>query len=129
VALRIRSVVTGLDASDVAADTRIAVVRTLGNGGTVIETPRYRAFTEVLAGLAERGRSVVEIAGNDDLLITVLAPPGSPAGRLGTRLFEVPVQRRPGWRRVGLGVKVGTLAGTIRQLRQDGMELEHVYDY
>jgi hypothetical protein len=129
VALRIRSVVSGLDASDVAADNRIAVVRTLAGGSSEIDTPRYRAFTQVLAGLAERGRNIVEIAGNDDVLITVLAPPGQAADKLDRWLFEVPIQARPGWRRVGLGVKVGSLASVIRQLRASGMELEHVYDY
>jgi hypothetical protein len=105
------------------------VVRSLAGGASEIETPRYRAFTEVLAGLAERGRDIVEIAGNDDVLITVLAPPGLMAGKLGKQLFEVPVQARPGWRRVGLDVRVASLAAAIRQLRRDGMELEHVYDY
>jgi hypothetical protein len=129
VALRLRSVVTGLDASDVAANSGIVVVRTLEGGATEIETPRYRAFTDILAGLAERGRDIVEIAGNDDVLITVLAPQGRTADKLGKQLFEVPVQARPGWRRVGLDVRVAALASTMRQLRQDGMELEHVYDY
>jgi hypothetical protein len=129
VALRLRSVVSGLDTSDAAADKRIAVVRTLPGGASEIETPRYRAFTEVVAGLAERGRNIVEIAGNDDVLITVVVPPGRVAGRLGKALFEVPIQARPGWRRIGLDVKVASLASVIRQLRHDGMELEHVYDY
>jgi hypothetical protein len=129
VALQIRSVVKGLDASDVAADSRIAVVRTLKDGASVIETPRYRAFTEVLAGLAARGRTIVEIAGNDDVLVTVLAPQGKVADKLGRPLFEVPIQTRPGWRRIGLDVKVGALTSVLRQLRDEGLELEHVYDY
>jgi hypothetical protein len=116
-------------ASDIAADKRITVVRTLANGASVIETPRYRAFTEVLAGLAARRRTIVEIAGNDDVLITVLSPPGLAAASLGKQLFEVPVQARPGWRRIGLDVKMASLAEVIRRLGDGGMELEHVYDY
>ena len=127
--LRLRSVVAGVDASDVAADSRISIVRTLGDGVSVIETPRYRAFTEILGGLAARGRNIVEIAGNDDVLITVLTPHLGAVGKLGTQLFEVPVQTRPGWRRFGLDVKVSSLASIIRQLGESGMELEHVYDY
>lgn len=148
VALRIRSVVSGVDASDVAADNRITVVRTLAGGASEIETPRYRAFTEVMAGLAERGRNIVEIAGNDNVLITVLAPleifeiidndhvpitvvapREQSADKFGRQLFEVPIQARPGWRRVGLDVKIAMLASLIRVLRANGMELEHVYDY
>jgi hypothetical protein len=129
VPLRIRSVVSGLDASDTGADPRIAVVKTLAGGASVIETPRYRAFTEVLAGLAARGRTIVEIAGNDDVLVTVLAPPGQAGENLGKRLFEVQIQARAGWRRIGLDVKVASLADAIRRLGEAGMELEHVYDY
>jgi len=129
VALRLRSVVSGLDASDVAADNRIVVVRRLASGASEIDTPRYRAFTEILAGLAERGRNIVEIAGNDDVLVTVLAPEGRAAEKLGKQLFWVPIQARPGWHRLGLDVKVASLASIVRQLRQEGMELEHVYDY
>jgi hypothetical protein len=129
VALRLRSVVAGHDPSDVAADARIVVVRTLADGASVIDTPRYRAFTEILAGLAARGREIVEIAGNDDVLITVLAPQERAPDKLGKQLFEVPIQARPGWHRIGLDVKVASLASILRQLPANGMELEHVYDY
>lgn len=129
VALRLRSIVADLDAADAAADRRIAVVRTLPGGAAEIETPRYREYTSILAGLAGRGRNLAEIAGNDDVLITVLAPQGPAADNLGKPLFEVPVQARPGWRRIGLDVKVASLTSVVRRLRQSGMELEHVYDY
>ena len=129
VALRLRSIVADLDPADAAADGRIAVVRSLPNGATEIETPRYREFTSILAGLAARGRNLTEIAGNDDVLVTVLAPQGRAANKLGKQLFEVPIQARPGWRRIGLDVKVASLASVIRRLRENGMELEHVYDY
>jgi hypothetical protein len=128
VALRIRSVVSGLDATDLKADGRISVVRQLPNGASVIETPRYRAFTEILVGLAARGRDVVEIAGNDDVLVTILAHEGR-AEEFGRQLFAVPVQSRAGWRRIGLNVKVQALAAEMRRLRDSGIELEHVYDY
>jgi hypothetical protein len=86
-------------------------------------------FTEILAGLAVRGRGIVEIAGNDDVLITVLAPQGRAADKLRRQLFEVPIQARPGWRRIGLDVKVASLASILRRLPEAGIELEHVYDY
>ncbi len=53
--LTIRSVVAGLDAADAAADPRITRLGPVpaGDGGpaALIETPRYRAFTEILRGL------------------------------------------------------------------------------
>jgi hypothetical protein len=128
--LRLRSVVRGLDASDLAADKRITLVAALDDGTSVIETPRYRAFTEILQGLAARGRNIVEIAGNDDVLITVLARHDVAVGAIDApQLFAVPVQSRPGWRRLGLDVKVAELAAMMRRIDGPGVELEHVYDY
>jgi hypothetical protein len=129
VALRLRSIVADLDPADAAAEGRIATVRKLATGATEIETPRYREFTSILAGLAARGRNLTEIAGNDDVLVTVLVPQGRAADKLGKPLFEVQIQARPGWRRLGLDVKVASLTSVIRELGESGMELEHVYDY
>ncbi len=53
--LTIRSVVAGLDAADATADPRIAFLGPVpaGDGGpaALMETPRYRAFTEIVRGL------------------------------------------------------------------------------
>ena len=124
--LQIRSVVRGLDDSD--ADPRIKRIETRADGTTVIETPRYREFTEILLGLAARGRDVVEIAGNDDIFITLLLPPGAPQVK-GQRLVSVPLQARPGWRRDGLAVKVPQLAELMRNAGRSGAQFEHAYDY
>ena len=126
----IHTVVAGLDAAGAARDTRITVVRELGAGRTLIRTPRYRAYTEVLVGLARQGRDVVEIAGNQRILVTALVPPGPlPSLPGATRLFEAPIQSRPDRRRVGLDVTVPRLAATIRTLESAGASVEHVYDY
>ena len=79
--------------------------------GIEIETDRYAAFTDLAVRLARPGADFVEIAGNDDILITVLAeaPPrralyaARPAGvrRLARQLREV---------------KVADLAGVLRAL-------------
>jgi len=128
--LTIRSVVKGLDQSDLAADRRITLVARLDDGSSVIETPRYRAFTEILQGLARRGRDLVEIAGNDNVLVTVLTRDEVAARRVDApELFAVPVQARPGWHRLGLDVKVSKLLPLMRQIEGTTIELEHVYDY
>lgn len=128
--VEIQTIVVGLDASDAARDPRITIVRPLGAGRTLIRTPRYRAFTDVVVGLARQGRDVAEIAGNHRILVTVLAPraplPPLPGA---TALFEVPIQSRPDRRRVGLDVAVEHLAAAIRAVEKAGASIEHVYDY
>lgn len=128
--LAIRSVVSGLDKTDTDADDRITVLKRLDDGRAIIETPRYRAFTEIIRGLAARGRNFTEIAGNDVILVTVKVPPGEAIDFAdAVPLFEVPIQAQPGWRRVGLDVKVPALTELIRKLATTKVELEHVYDY
>ncbi|MGH6814250.1 MAG: hypothetical protein ACREC6_00940, partial [Hyphomicrobiaceae bacterium] len=129
--LRIKSVVMGLDASDAAADPRIKIVQSLEGGATLIETDRYRTFTEIIQGLAARGRSFSEIAGNRNILVTAFVPTAGaaapPSGAV--TLFEVPVAARPGWQRGALDVQVPALTAVIRDLERMGWVLDHVYDY
>lgn len=127
--LTIRTVVAGLDEQDALADPRIRVVERRADGLSVIETPRYRAFTEVLLGLAERQRGVVEIAGNREIFVTVIAPAGNPALAETDLVLRVPIQSRPGFERLGLTVGVRTLPGLLTRTRTGPVVLEHVYDY
>ena len=111
------------------ADPGLRVVRTLPDGGTLIDAPRYAAFTALVAGLAASGRDLVEIAGNRAILVTALLPEADappPGARL---LFTAPIQSRPGWQRIGLDVPVPALTETIRTLTARGATFEHVYDY
>jgi hypothetical protein len=90
--------------------------------GMEIETPRYRAFTDLARLLAAQGADFVEIAGNDDILATVLAeaPTGDPAV-----LAALPRQGHPGIRELRL-LRVADLAELLR----DGtVAVEHVHDY
>jgi hypothetical protein len=129
-AARIRSVVADLDPADMAADPRITLVRHAAQGASIIETDRYRTLTGIMQGLARRGRNLVEIAGNSNILVTVLAPAEQPVIlKDATVLLDVPVQGRPGWRRIALDVKVPSLLAMIRQMEGTRLELEHVYDY
>jgi hypothetical protein len=128
--LQIGTVVVGLDPADAVADPRITIVRDLGGGRTLVRTPRYQAYSDLLVALARRGRDIAEIAGNRRILVTVLAPRGSlPTVSGVTELFETPIQSRPGRRRIGLDVAVEQLAAAIRTLERAGASIEHVYDY
>lgn len=125
--LRIRSVVRGWDPAG-QPEAGVQAIETLADGLQVIETPRYRDFTHILRRLSQRGVDVVEIAGNDDIFITVLVPADGPKLD-GQSLITAPVAARPDWHRQGLLVKVADLAPLARRLDAIRGELEHVYDY
>ena len=95
--LEIQTVVVGLEPGDVAREPRMRIVRELGGGRTLIRTPRYQAYTDLLVRLARRGRDVAEIAGNHRILVTVRAPqaPLPPVPGV-TELFEAPDPVAPG---------------------------------
>ena len=93
--------------------------------------PRVRdAPADLLVGLARHGRDIAEIAGNHQILVTVLAPAGPLPPLDGAReLFEVPIQSRAARRRVGLDVSVEHLGSVIRAMENTGATVEHVYEY
>lgn len=119
----IRSVVAGL-APDVLAALHGVTVIAERPEGIEIETPRYRAFTGILATIAAAGGEVVEIAGNDDLLMTVLSDAPDHAGAA----FSFRRQGHGDWRHL-VEVKVADLAPALRALAAGPARLEHIHDY
>jgi len=112
-----------------AIDRRLRPVARLGHGLTAVEAPRYAQFTDILVHLSQTPVEISEIAGNDDIFVTLLVPAAYRPPEGAQAILEVPLEERPGWRRLGLTVKVPRLLGLIRQARSGGAELEHVYDY
>jgi hypothetical protein len=127
-ALTIRSVVAGLDQS---ALSRMADVKVIGRRGRglEIETPRYARFTEILAEISRRGGTVLEIAGNDDVMVTLTVPRDA-TPRLG-RAVEILRLRRDGFPgdRLLVDVKVSNLSSLLASNPPGDPGLEHVFDY
>ena len=132
--LVIKSVVGGLDPSDVAAEPRIKPIRdvtaTDGTRGSLIETPRYQALTEIIQGLGVRHRTIFEIAGNHHILTTVILPPGKTLTLPdAVEIFSIPIQSNPGARRLGFDTAVQSLAAQPGAVEAQGGRFEHAYDY
>lgn len=132
--LKLRSVVANVDAAALAGDTRITklgdVTAQDGSRGTLIETPRYQVFTEIIRALGARGGVFREIAGNHRILTTVLVPPDKALSPDQAReIFSIPIQSRPGWRRVGYDTAVTALAAQVGAVEREGASFEHAYDY
>ena len=116
-ALAMRVIVTGVSAQ-VLTDAGAEVIAQRPEGFEV-ETPRYRAFTELAVGLAAQGAEFVEIAGNDDILFTAI----SDAATLPGALHSFARQGNSGYRHLVL-IKVADLADALR-----AGGVEHVHDY
>jgi hypothetical protein len=106
-------------------------LRTLQDDRAVLELPRYAAFGAAAARLAEMNVRLVDIAGNDSvILVTVLADQQQTALPPGVRqLFEQPLVTEPGRKRRALVLPVASLSQFLLQAPGEGMTVEHVYDY
>ena len=119
--LRLRSLITEIEEGDLNSIEGVTVVEAIPEG-IVIETDRYRAFTRVAERLADAGADFVEIAGNDEILFTVISN-GSP---ITDEIYAFSRQGYGDYRHLVL-VPVSGLADRLRNL--DGLVLEHVHDY
>ena len=129
-AREIMLVVRTLPPEALAKEPRIKVLRALDAERQLILVPRYKAFTEIALGLARDNRPIVEIAGNRNMLITVILPDGPSPQVEGLReLFSVPLGAQPGFRRAGFDIKVGDLPRVVKALEGSGATVEHLYDY
>jgi hypothetical protein len=117
--LTMRAIVAGLPEARLRALPGVTVIGTMPEG-VEIETPRYRAFTELALRIAAQGGEFVEIAGNDDILFTAISDTPAMAGAI----HSFARQGNVGTRHLVL-VKVTDLAAALRVLAS----VEHIHDY
>jgi hypothetical protein len=123
-------VVATLPPEALVAEPRITPVRTFSPDWQLVQAPRYKALTEILSKLLEGGYRVAEIAGNQDILITVIAPKDVRLDIADTvELFSLDLDAKPGFRRAGLKARIDRLVEIKRALAAKGVSLEHFYDY
>ncbi len=105
---------------DVVADTPVAIA-----------LPRYQPFTEAVLALArgENDFQILDISGNDEILVSVIAPEAWAPPSGARVLFSLPHLLLEGRVRVGLIVRVSDLLPVVRELEGERVELEHIYDY
>lgn len=119
--LTMRSVVAGLPPEELEAVEGVAVIAERPEG-VEVETPRYEAFNLIARDLAARGAAFVEVAGNDQIMLTALTPDDE---AIPGEILRLPRQGEGGWRHLVL-LPVSELATALVGSRLD---VEHVHDY
>ena len=123
-------VVATLPPEVLAKEPRIKPVRALNAQWQLVQTPRYKDFSEILLGLLDRGVPIAEIAGNREIMITVIAPKAAALTiKDATELFSLDLDAKPGFRRAGLKARIDRLVDINRELKARGASIEHFYDY
>ena len=113
-----------------AKEPRIKPVRQLTPQWQLVQAPRYKDLTEIIKGLLDQGIPLAEIAGNHEILITVIAPKAAALDVKDTaELFSLDLDAKPGFRRAGLKARIDRLVDINRDLKAKGASIEHFYDY
>lgn len=117
--------------ADIPAGLNIKLVRTLPDGRVVMDLPRYFDFRIAATRLAQSGGKLLDIAGNDSvILVTVWTADNAAIDVPGSRvLFEQDLMTMPGRKRVAIVLPVAALSAFLLRAPQQGMTVEHVYDY
>jgi hypothetical protein len=126
--LSIRSVVAGIGRPALALIDGVKIIGERA-GCVEIETRRYARFTAILWEIASRGGTVLDIAGNDDIMVSMTVPQGADVRRLpGSVILRMTRSGIPG-ERLLIATKVKELAALLRAHPPGDPGLEHVFDY
>ena len=111
---------------------RVKIVEETARQSYVIIIPRYQEFTDLAVKLANRDVHFVQIAGNDEIMLTVVAPKtwnyDLPANEA-TLLFTENFLTEPQLRRFALECPVRSLHSVLNRLAARSVKIEHIYDY
>ncbi|MGV2099190.1 hypothetical protein [Rhizobium sp. 21-4511-3d] len=125
--LTIFSVVSGMSAEALSAMPDVRVLSESANG-ILIETPRYDRFTHILSDIAKAGGNVREIAGNDQIMVSLTAPASDQAPPPGELIARFP---RAGFDsdRLLVLVRITDLAQLLRDRPIADPGIEHIFDF
>lgn len=127
--LRIHATIENAGAQ-IYATGAVKQVTAAGVGATIVTLPRYEAFTAQMLTLLQQGVRFVDIAGNGEILVTVLAPSAWTARELHAAvLLDETLLTDGATRRIGLKVPVRALHIVVPQIQSRGGRVEHFYDY
>ena len=105
-------------------------IKQLGEHSWIITLPHYQGFTDTVPGLARQGVEFIEIAGNDEILITVVAPAAWKYDLAdGRPLFTMELLTGLEFKRVAIQAPVKSLGKMLREIEAKGLRVEHLFDY
>jgi hypothetical protein len=114
---------------EVFADGVVKRVRDSSNGQVAVAMPRYEAFTARALMMLQQGARFVNVAGNDEILITVLVPSGWTASDAHALILDDRLLTDVTTRRVAMKAPVNALHLLVPKLQASGARVEHLYDY
>ena len=112
------------------AHPHIRRVKPIGRTSYIVIIPRYQEFTPTAISLAHAGVRFRDIAGNREIVISVIAPRSFTYDlNDGEILFSSDVPTNPALKRLVCRTSVPSLPALLAALRQRRLTVEHIYDY
>jgi hypothetical protein len=125
---KIYAVTEGLTAAMLSSD--LELIKEIDDNRQLIRMTRFERFTQLVPGLTDSGIRFIEIAGNEEILATVFAPPSEEFSFAhGEYLFNLPILTDPELTRVAVRVRLEDLRQFLDELENSPKRLEHLYDY
>jgi hypothetical protein len=111
---------------------RVKTVTEAARPSYIVAIPRYQEFTDLAVQLAKHDVHFLQIAGNDEIMLTVVVPKNwnldLPATE-GSLLFTENFLTQPDVKRIALECPVRSLRAILNNLASHGARIEHIYDY
>ncbi len=117
--------------TDDMAGPDLEIIQPIDKQRQVVYLTRFETFSQIVPPLMKDGLKFVEIAGNDELLVTLIGPQNDAYDfEHGEILFMLPILTQPGTARVGVRVRVPELHLFLEELQgAENIQFEHIYDY
>lgn len=111
---------------------RVKIASETDRPSYIVSIPRYQEFTDLAVQLARRDVHFAQVAGNDEIMLTIVVPknwgydlPATDGGLL----FTEDILTQPGVKRIALECPVRSLRAILNNLASHGAKIEHIYDY
>jgi hypothetical protein len=133
---KIYVVTTGV--TDDMLNNDLELIQKIDDQKQLIRITRFEYFSDTVPGLTERGLQFIEIAGNDEILFTLIGRQDADYSfDHGQYLFNLPILTHPstssgqaGLTRVAIRVRVADIGPFLQELKgKPDIRFEHMYDY
>ena len=105
-------------------------IKVNNDGSYIVKIPRYRLFTEIVPKLASSGVQFIDIAGNDEIFLTAIAPVDWKYDlNSGDILFKMKILTQPDLQRIAIKAPIKSLSSILNSLDNNSIKIEHLYDY
>lgn len=113
-----------------AAAPDVSILNHLEGRSYLLSLPRYEPFSRAVQNLIAHEARFVEVAGNEQILMTVIAPKDwQDQFHRGRTVCEWTILTEPARKRVALLVQIGRLHETLPGFEKEGVALDHLYDF